>query len=82
MTYAQAIRRIGILTAAILLTTSIGVTPLYAVDSDNPAPHADNAAKKKTDQKTSKAKVQKPEETTGRSAPAPYMPEPPHGSGY
>ena len=82
MSAARTIRRIGIFAAAGLLTMSIAATPLYAVDSDNPSQQADSGAKKKAEQKSSKAKVKKPAETTSQSVPESFSREPPHGTGY
>jgi tetratricopeptide (TPR) repeat protein len=53
---AQTLRRIGILAAAALLTTALGMKPLYAMGTDSPPPPSDTGSKKKTDTKKSKKK--------------------------
>ncbi len=49
MTLALTLRRIGVIAAAALLVTAVGMKPLYAMGSDdNPAPPTDDCKKKKT----------------------------------
>jgi tetratricopeptide (TPR) repeat protein len=57
----KTLRRIGILAAAALLTTTLGLTPVYAVGSDdNPSPPSDSSKgkgdKKKSGQKSKSKK--------------------------
>ncbi len=52
MAMTQTLRRIGILAAAALLTTTLGLKPVYAVGTDEPAPPADSS-KGKSDKKKS-----------------------------
>jgi tetratricopeptide (TPR) repeat protein len=47
MTVTQALRHIGILAAAVLLTAALGAKPLYAVGTDDPPPADDGSKKKK-----------------------------------
>jgi tetratricopeptide (TPR) repeat protein len=47
MTPTQALRYAGMLAAAALLVTAIGMKPLHAMGSDNPTPPADDGSKKK-----------------------------------
>jgi tetratricopeptide (TPR) repeat protein len=47
----QAFRRFGILAAAALLVIAVGAKPLYAIETDSPAPPPDPLAKKNTDHK-------------------------------
>jgi tetratricopeptide (TPR) repeat protein len=49
----QTLRRIGILAAAALLTTALGMNPLYAIGTDEPPPPSDNGGKTHVDQKKS-----------------------------
>jgi tetratricopeptide (TPR) repeat protein len=57
----QTLRRIGILAAAVLLTTALGLTPVYAVGDDTPSAPVDSdkdkGGKKKSGKK-SKSKKQ------------------------
>ena len=53
----QTLRRIGILAAAALLTTTFGLTHVYAAGTDEPAPPADSS-KDKGGKKKSKSKKQ------------------------
>jgi hypothetical protein len=73
MVPTRAFRRGLLLAAAVVMATSIGAAPLYAVD-DSP----------KTEQKkvtTKKTKAKKPQEASGPVNPG-YPNEPAHGSGY
>ena len=45
MTLTQALRHLGVLAAAALLVTAVGIKPLYAAGTDNPPP-ADDGKKK------------------------------------
>jgi tetratricopeptide (TPR) repeat protein len=47
MTPTQTLRYAGMLAAAALLVTAIGMKPLQAMGSDNPTPPADDGSKKK-----------------------------------
>jgi tetratricopeptide (TPR) repeat protein len=47
MTPTQALRHIGILAAAALLVTAIGMKPLHAMGTDEPTPPTDDGSKKK-----------------------------------
>ena len=47
MTPTQALRHIGILAAAALLVTAIGMKPLHAMGTDEPTPPTDDGGKKK-----------------------------------
>ena len=47
MTMTLALRRLGILAAAALLMTAVGMKPLYAMGTDNPPAPTDDGGKKK-----------------------------------
>ena len=47
MTLTQAFRHLGVLAAAALLVTAVGIKPLYAVGTDNPPPADDGKKKEK-----------------------------------
>lgn len=47
MTLTQALRTAGMLAAAALLVTAIGMKPLHAMGTDNPTPPTDDGGKKK-----------------------------------
>jgi tetratricopeptide (TPR) repeat protein len=48
MTLALTLRRIGVIAAAALLVTAVGIKPLYAMGGDNPTqPTSDDCKKKK-----------------------------------
>jgi tetratricopeptide (TPR) repeat protein len=47
MTPTLWLRRLGILTAAALLVTAVGMKPLHAMGTDTPAPPTDDGSKKK-----------------------------------
>ena len=47
MTLTRAFRSLGILAAAALLVTAVGLKPLYAMGTDNPPPPTDDGGKKK-----------------------------------
>jgi tetratricopeptide (TPR) repeat protein len=69
MTLARVLRVTGMLAAAVLLSAAIGMTPVYAIETDSPAPPPDPLLKKNTDQtkpaskpKLKKSKKQKEKE--------------------
>ncbi len=65
MTPVRPLSRIGLLAAAALIAIGLGVSPLYAMGDDNPAPPAPKVEKKKPGQKKStrsKKKQKKSEE--------------------
>jgi tetratricopeptide (TPR) repeat protein len=67
MSLPHTLPRIGLLAAAALLATALGMQPLYAMGTDNPDPPAPKAEKKKPDHKKagtshSKKKQKKSEE--------------------
>ncbi len=43
----QTLRRIGILAAAALLATALGLKPVYAIGTDDPPPPTETAARRK-----------------------------------
>lgn len=47
MTPRLALRHIGLLAAAALLVTAVGMKPLHAMGTDSPAPPSDDSSKKK-----------------------------------
>ncbi len=47
MNMTRAFRRLGILAAAALLVTAVGMKPIYAMGTDNPPPPTDDGKKKK-----------------------------------
>jgi tetratricopeptide (TPR) repeat protein len=49
MTLAKALRGIGMLAAAALLSAAIGIMPVYAIETDSPAPPPDPLLKKNTE---------------------------------
>jgi tetratricopeptide (TPR) repeat protein len=49
MTLAKAFRGIGMLAAAALLSAAIGIMPVYAIETDSPAPPPDPLLKKNTE---------------------------------
>jgi tetratricopeptide (TPR) repeat protein len=49
MTLTQTLRTLGMLTAAALLVTGIGMKPVLAMGTDNPPPTDDGSKKKKKD---------------------------------
>jgi tetratricopeptide (TPR) repeat protein len=67
MRLPRTLSRIGLLAAAALLASAVGMQPLYAMGTDNPEPPAPKAEKKKPDHKKtgtthSKKKQKKSEE--------------------
>lgn len=48
----RTLRHIGILAAAALLATAVGMKPLYAMGTDNPSPPPEPKVEKKTHKKT------------------------------
>jgi tetratricopeptide (TPR) repeat protein len=59
MTASQAFRHFGILAAAALLVIAVGVKPVYAIETDSPAPPPDPLTKKDTDHKKVDTKQKK-----------------------
>jgi tetratricopeptide (TPR) repeat protein len=47
MTYSLALRRLGLLAAAALLVTAVGMKPLHAMGTDSPPAPTDDGGKKK-----------------------------------
>ena len=73
MVPTRTFRRGLLFAAAVVMATSIGTAPLYAVD-DNPKTEHKKVTTKKT-------KAKKPQEASGAVNPG-YPNEPAHGSGY
>jgi tetratricopeptide (TPR) repeat protein len=51
MTATQAFRHLGILAAAALIVTAVGLKPVHAIETDSPAPPPDPLMQKNTDKK-------------------------------
>lgn len=79
MTLSQALRRAGLLAAAALLSTVVGMNPLHAIETATPAPPPDPLMKKNTDQqkpvdKPKKAKKKKkPDEDAQKKSDADFL---------
>jgi hypothetical protein len=81
MPATQILRRIGLVTAALLLATTTGTMPVFAIDTGTPAASADTSGKKKAEAKKDAAKEQKPAPKNSATTSPPqgtsgYRPDP------
>ncbi len=81
MTSAQ-LRHLALVAAAALLVVSIGIKPLYAVDTAKSDGATDKKADHKTAVKPAKMKREKSEDKTPQSDASRYRPDAVPGTGY
>ena len=73
MTPTRTLRSIGILAAAALLATTVGLKPLYAMGTDNPSPPTDSGSTKGKTTKHKKKKQNATEQQQQQQADAKFL---------